>query len=195
MTRVRVRPDAFSLVDFEAADIARMAAEVADGVGLPDDLDLIVEIDEATPFGSTAAAIDATTVTLSVEGGAFENPKAIRQLSEEGTRLVLGRLLFRVRDRLDPAFGDPPPDPELTYAQHAAWDAYAVGRYARLAGVNGGRDRRRYAFRLRHGFTDAADRAFDRLWGGDGLTWADLEEVVGTHGHEETQVGRAAEQG
>jgi hypothetical protein len=195
LARVRVHPDAFTLVDFDAADIARLAAEVAAGVGLPDELDLILEIDEATPFGSTSAAIDATTVTLSVEGGAFENPRAIRQLSEAGTRLVLGRLLFRVRDRLDPAFGDPPPDPELTYAQHAAWDAYSVGRYARLAGVNGGRDRRRYAFRLRHGFTDDADRAFDRLWAGDGLTWADLEEVVGAHGHEESEVGRAAEQG
>ncbi|HEY3240274.1 MAG TPA: hypothetical protein VGL92_11955 [Acidimicrobiia bacterium] len=195
MARVCVRPDVFTLVDFEAPRIARLAAEVAEVVGLPDDLDLVLEIDEATPFGSTSAVIDAATVTLSVEGGAFENPKAIRQLSEAGTRLVLGRLLFRVRDRLDPAFGDPPPDAELTFAQHAAWDAYAVGRYARVAGVDGGRDRRRYAFRLRHGFTDGADRAFNRLWRGEGLTWADLEEVVGAHGHEETEVGRAAEQG
>jgi hypothetical protein len=194
LARVCVRPDVFALVDFEAADIARLAADVAEGVGLPDDLDLVVEIDENSPFGSTSAAIDTTTVTLSVESGAFENPKAIRQLSEAGTRLVLARLLFRVRDRLDPAFGDPPPDPELTYAQHAAWDAYAVGRYARLARVDGGRDRRRYAFRLRHGFTDAADRAFDRLWRGDGLTWGDLEEVVGAHRHEETEIRRAADQ-
>jgi hypothetical protein len=201
LARVRVSPDVFTLVDYEASAIARLAAEVAEGVGLPDEVEIFLEIDEATPFGSTSAAIDLNTVTLSVEGGAFENPKAIRQLSEEGTRLVLGRLLFRVRDRLDPGFGTPPPDPELTYAQHAAWDAYAVGRYARLTGVSGGQDRRRYAFRLRHGFTDAADRAFDRLWGGDGLTWPDLEnvmgleEVVGTHRDEEFQVGRAAEQG
>lgn len=194
MARVCVLPDVFTLVDFEAADIARLAAETAAAVGLPDDLDLILEIDEANPFGGSSVAIEAKTVTLSVEGGAFENPKAIRQLSEAGTRLVLGRLLFRVRDRLDAAFGDPPPDPELTFAQHAAWDAYAVGRYARLAGVNGGRDRRRYAFRLRHGFTDAADRVFDRLWGSEGLTWADLEEVMGAHGHEQTELGRAAEQ-
>jgi hypothetical protein len=201
LARVCVRPDVFTLVDFEAADIARLTAEVAAGVGLPDDLDLVLEIDETNPFGGSSAVIEATTVTLSVEGGAFENPKAIRQLSEAGTRLVLGRLLFRIRDRLDPAFGDPPPDPELTFAQHAAWDAYAVGRYARLAGLNGGRDRRRYAFRLRHGFTDAADRAFDRLWRSDGLTWSDLEEVMaleevmGAHGHEEAELGRAAEQG
>ena len=77
---------------------------------------------------------------------------------------MLGRLLFRVADRLDAAFGDPPADSELTPAEHTAWDAYAVGRYSRRAGVDGGRDRRRYAFRIRHGFSDAADRAFDRLW-------------------------------
>ena len=49
-----------------------------------------------------------------------------------------------------------------------------MGRYARLAGVDGGLARRRYAFRLRHGFSDAADRAFDRLWTASDLTWADI---------------------
>jgi hypothetical protein len=28
---------------------------------------------------------------------------------------------------------------------------------------------------MRHGFSDAADRVFDRLWTSDTLTWADLE--------------------
>ncbi len=195
MSPVSVRPDVFSVVDFEAGHIARLAAEIAGGVGLPADVHLVLEIDEGSPFGGTSATIDGTTVTLAVESGAFENPKAIRQLSEEGTRLVLGRLLFRVRDRLDPAFGRPPPDRELTFAQHVAWDAYAVGRYARLSGVDGGRDRRRYAFRLRHGFSDEADRAFDRLWRGDGLTWAELQEIVGADGHEQSQVRGAAEEG
>ncbi len=194
MARVRVRPDAFNVVEYDASRIAALGAEIASGVGLPEDLDLILEIDEGSPFGGTSTAIDGTTVTLRVESGAFENPKAIRQLSEAGTRLVLGRLLFRLADRLDPAFGAPPPDPDLSYAQQAAWDAYAMGRYARLAGVDGGRDRRRYAFRLRHGFSDAADRAFDRLWKGEDLTWADLLEVVGADSQEELEVGRAAEQ-
>ena len=195
MARVTVRPDIFSVVDYEAAHIARLAAEVATAVALPTDLDLVLEVDEASPFGGTSTTVDGTTVTISLESGAFEDPKAIRKLSEEGTRLVLGRLLFRVRDRLDAAFGRPPSDRELTNAAHAAWDAYAVGRYARLAGIDGGRDRRRYAFRLRHGFSDAADRAFDRLWWGDGLTWADLEEIVGADGREQAQVGGTSEEG
>jgi len=79
-----------------------------------------------------------------------------------------------VADRLSPGFGDPPPDSELTHAEHTAWDAYAVGRFSRKAGVDGGLARRRYAFRLRHGFSDAADRAFDRLWAASDLTWDDI---------------------
>jgi hypothetical protein len=35
--------------------------------------------------------------------------------------------------------------------------------------------RRRYHFRNRHGFTDVADAMFERLWNGDGLTWAEIE--------------------
>ena len=81
---------------------------------------------------------------------------------------------MRVRDRLDPAFGDPPPDKELSVQQHTAWDAYAVGRCARL-GLPTQRQRRLYHFRIRHGFTDVADRVFDRLWTATDLTWADIQ--------------------
>lgn len=175
VARVTVRPEAFAMVEFDPARIRELALEVASGVGLPDDVEVHVEVDEATPFGQTWTSISGRRVELVVEGGAFEDPKRIRQLSEDGTRQVLGRLLFRAADRLDPAFGDPPDDADLTLAQHAAWDAYAVGRYARLAGIDGGQARRRYAFRLRHGFSDASDRAFDILWFGSGLTWADVE--------------------
>ncbi len=38
------------------------------------------------------------------------------------------------------------------------------------------RQRRIYNFRNRHGFTDVADAAFERLWTSDGLDWA---EIVG----------------
>ena len=48
-----------------------------------------------------------------------------------------------------------------------------MGRIGRL-GHRVQRQRRLYHFRNRHGFTDAADAAFDRLWSGEGLTWADI---------------------
>lgn len=175
---ITVDPPAFSIVSYDAGRIAAVVAEVGALVGLPDDIRVELAIDERNPFGKAYTVVAGRSVTIAVEGGAFEDPQRLRQFSEANTRLVLGRLLYRVADRLDPAFGDPPPDPELTPAEHTAWDAYAVGRYSRRTGVDGGRDRRRYAFRIRHGFSDVSDRAFDRLWTGSDLTWADIQRVI-----------------
>jgi hypothetical protein len=101
---------------------------------------------------------------------------------------VLGRLFFRIRDRLDPAFGEPPPDSELSLAQSTAWDAYAVGRAVRL-GYPASRQRRLYRFRNRHGFSDTADAVFDRLWNAEGLTWADIQAAVDETAATRTPVG------
>ena len=174
---VTVDPPAFELVHFDAGRIAALAGEVGRLIGLPDDVTVGIAVDEKSPFGKAWGEIAGRGVTLMVEGGAFEDPQRLRQFSEAGSRLVLARLLYRAVDRLDPAFGDPPPDPDLTKAEHAAWDAYSLGRYARLAGVDAGQGKRRYAFRIRHGFDDAADRAFDQLWHGSGLTWADIARI------------------
>jgi hypothetical protein len=172
---VTVDPPAFSIVEYDADRIAAVVAEVGALAALPDDIRIEVVVDEQNPFGKTSVVVAGRSVAIAVEGGAFEDPQRLRQFSEAHTRLVLGRLLYRVADRLDPAFGDPPTDADLTPAEHTAWDAYAVGRYSRRVGVDGGRDRRRYAFRIRHGFSDASDRAFERLWAGSGLTWADIQ--------------------
>jgi hypothetical protein len=48
-----------------------------------------------------------------------------------------------------------------------------VGRLGRL-GYRVHEQRWRYNFRNRHGFTDQADAAFDRIWAADALTWSDL---------------------
>jgi hypothetical protein len=106
-----------------------------------------------------------------VESGALENVKRPRHLSADGTADVIGRLLFEARDRLDPSFGDPPAD--LTLQQSSAWQVYCVGRLHRL-GHAAQRKRRLYQFRTRHGFNDVVDAAFERLWNGTDLTWADI---------------------
>lgn len=173
MASVSVTPQEFHFVRFDAARIKAVVAGVAEKVGLPDGSAIAVEIDESTPLGR-ARVTAVEPITLSVEGGAFENPKRPRELSERATAEVVARLLFRVRDRLDPAFGVPPDDADLSLQQATAWDTYCVGRAGRI-GVEVFKPRRLYHFRSRHGFSDIADAAFERLWSGEGLTWADIE--------------------
>jgi len=173
VARVTITPEQFNLVFFDAAQIASILGDFAGKVGL--DADIQVNVDEASALGrAQVASLDP--VVLEVQGGAFEDPKRPRQLSERAVIDVAGRLLYRVRDRLDPSFGEPPADAELTLQQLTAWDAYCLGRTERL-GYHPAKPRRLYHFRNRHGFTDVADAAFERLWSGDGLTWADIEAV------------------
>jgi hypothetical protein len=116
----------------------------------------------------TIESIDPLRIT--VEGGAFEDPKRPRALAEHRVVDVLGHLFHQVRDRLDPAFGAPALDEKLSLPHRVAWDAYALGRLERL-GYDAQRSRRLYHFRNRHGFSDEADAAFDRLWSATDLTW------------------------
>lgn len=175
MAHVTLTPQQFVMTQFSAERIVALASEACDKVGLPADLPFALEVDERTPLGRTRI-VSVDPLSIHVEGGAFEDPKRLRQLSETNVQEVLGRLLFRAKDRLDPAFGGPPSDDQLSLPQLVAWDAYAVGRSVR-AGLPGFRPRRQYHFRNRHGFTDVADAVFQRLWEGEGLTWADLERA------------------
>jgi hypothetical protein len=173
VAKVDVTPQEFVMVKFDASRIADLAAEVADKVGLPGDTVLQIEVDEQEPLGrTTVQSIDP--ISIKVEGGAFEDAKRPRQMSERGIVDVLGRILFRVKDRLDPAFGTAPDDADLTLQQQTAWDAYAVGRADR-AGLPTQQARRLYHFRNRHGFSDVADMVFARLWSADSMTWADID--------------------
>lgn len=169
---VTVCPEQFTLVEYDAIEIASIVAEMADKVGLGD-RDVQIEVDEKTPLGSSAV-ISLDPITITVESGGFEDAKQLRHLSRESVEAVVGRHFMRTKDRLDPTFGAPPEDDKIPIELYTAWDIYAVGRLERL-GYPSQRERRRYHFRIRHGFTDAADRIFDRLWEADGLAWADIE--------------------
>jgi hypothetical protein len=182
---VIVTPDEFTMVHFDAARITELASHVAGAVGFSPDTEIRIDIDERTPLGRTRLS-SLDPITLDIEGGAFEDAKRLRHMSERSVQEVLGRHLFRAKDRLDPAFGDPPPDEQLTLPQTVAWDAYAVGRAVR-AGLPGAKPRRLYHFRNRHGFTDVADAVFERLWSGEGLTWSQVEAACA-----ETEAARLA---
>jgi len=180
---VTVDPEQFTLVLFEPERIIKTAEELAAKIGI--DSDIRIEVDEPSALGrSRVTSVDP--VVLWAQGGAFEDPKAPRHLSDRNVTEVLGRLMFRVKDRQDPGFADAPGEGELTLQQQTAWDAYCLGRLAGL-GYDVAKPRRLYHFRNRHGFTDVADAAFNRLWSSQGLTWADIEKVCA-----ETEAAKAA---
>jgi len=169
-----VTPDPFTMVLFDGAEIRSIAEELASAIGLPSELAITIAVDETTPLGR-AELQSADPVVLAVESGALEDPKAPRRLNRVGATDVIGRLLYEARDRLDPEFGDPPASSDLALPLASAWEVHCVGRLGRL-GRPVQRQRRLYQFRNRHGFTDAADDAFDQLWTRDGLTW---DAIVG----------------
>jgi hypothetical protein len=135
-----------------------------------------VRVDETTPLGRIRAEI-GDTIDVTVESGAFEDSKRPRQQSEVATTINLGRILLRVSDRLQGGFADAPPDDDLSLAQMAAWETYCAARLSRL-GLCINRQRWLYNFRNRHGFTDAADAAFDQLWAADSVNWAEVESIL-----------------
>jgi len=185
MATVTVTPEEWKFVFFDGPRIAAIGEKLLGEIGL--DADVRVEVDESTPLGRVQVT-SVDPVVLAVEGGAFEDSKRPRHLSETATADTLGKWLLRVRDRRDPAFGDPPADDELSLAQSTAWDAYCIGRLARL-GYTVQRQRRLYQFRNRHGFSDIADAVFDRLWDASDLTWADIDAACAETEPTRTPVG------
>ena len=178
MANVVLRPDRWAMVDYDPERLLAIAAEVADAAGLPADREVVVELDDTSPLGRYS--LDSMDpIVVSMESGAFEDPKHPRQLSESFTAGVLGRLFFRAADRLTEGFADAPEDADLEPAAGIAWEVYAAGRLART-GRQAQRQRWIYHFRNRHGFSDEADAAFDRLWSADDLTWADVRSLSAT---------------
>jgi hypothetical protein len=172
VAKVTVSPQTFNLVFFEAPEIERITQKVADLVGLPADTDITVNVDERIPLGRIKTT-SLQPIVLEVEGGAFEDAKRPRRLSEDATSEILARVLFRAKDRLSGGFEDAPPDDQLSLQQQTAWIAYAAGRAERL-GIPVKKPRWLYHFRNRHGFSDTSDQVFERLWTSNSLTWPEL---------------------
>jgi hypothetical protein len=173
---VVVVPQTFVFVNFDADEIASVANSVLAQLGMTTDLH--IEVDETTPVARIRADL-GDPIRVSAESGAFEDVRRPRYLSTRATELSLGRVLLRARDRADGSFAPAPPDGEVPLPEMAAWDTYVVGRLQR-AGQVINRQRFLYNFRNRHGFTDAVDAAFERLWRADTLTWSDLVAISAT---------------
>ena len=172
MAKVTVRPDEFHYVAYDANRIREIASTVAEGVGFGENDEIVIEVDERTFFGRSRV-LSTEPLHLQFESGAFEDAKRPRHLSESGTTESIGVVLHRAFDRRRPDFADAPPDSELSLPQRVAWDAWSAGRCARQ-GWEISKPRRHYHFRARHGFSDAADAAFEKLWNADSLSWTEL---------------------
>lgn len=175
MAKVSVSPETFELVNFDAAEITRLASEVAGAVGLGADVPVSIVVDETAMQGKSSSRVEGGVVVIEASGGAFESLRKAREFDEERCKNVVGQALMRARDRLDPAFGDPPADADLSVREEVAWATAIEGRLARLGIVTGRPQRRIYHFRVRHGFSDTVDRVFRRLWDADTVTWSDIE--------------------
>jgi hypothetical protein len=178
MSRVTISPDPFTVVPYEVPVIAGLVEEAAALVGFPANIEIDLEIDEDLPHplvGTASDVIDGRAL-LWMSGGNLEDTHHNRVFSEPAARRDLVQMLLRANDRLSESFAAAPPDIELTLAERAAWDVWTHARAGRL-GIENRPDRMRYDFRLQHGFTDAADSAFDRLWDAPTLTWDGLLEL------------------
>lgn len=176
MAQVTVAPDEFHYVHYDAARIGEIAAMVAEGIGFGAEDAITIEVDERTFFGRSRV-LSYDPLHVQFESGAFEDAKRPRHLSEAGTTESLGVALHRAFDRRGAGFSDAPPDEELSLAQRVAWDAWAAGRCARQ-GWQISKPRRHYHFRARHGFSDAADATFEKIWTADSLSWAELTALT-----------------
>lgn len=170
---VTISPETFRFVQFDAAEIRGVAERLVAAIGV--ERDVHVEVDETTPLARVTLEL-GDAVTLRAESGAFEDTRRPTRYSEAAAAVSLGRMLMRAHDRLSGRFDDAPSDGELLLAQASAWTAYCMGRLARL-GVTVNEQRYRYDFRNRHGFSDASDAAFDRIWSATGLSWAELDAI------------------
>jgi hypothetical protein len=168
---VTVTPEKFTMVAYDAGEIAAIVQKLLDQIGMGD-VDVQIKVDETSPLGRSQV-VSLDPVVIETESGAIEDPKRPRQLSSVGAADVFGRALMRVADRRTGGFADAPSDGDLTLPLSVAWAVYSNGRLERL-GYHPQRQRWLYHFRNRHGFTDTADAAFDKLWNGTSLTWDDI---------------------
>jgi hypothetical protein len=178
LSRVTVSPDPFTLIEYDAHEIAAIVEDLAALLEVPSDIEIDVVVDEelfAPLVGHTSDAQDRR-ISIWISGGNFEDNRRPRHFSAEQARRDLLIALLRGTDRLGEGFAAAPPDGELSRGERAAWDVFAVGR----AGRHGEKVRHQaslYEFRLQHGFTDVADAAFERLWNSPRMTWEAIREI------------------
>ena len=178
MGRVTVTPDPFTLIPFDAAEIAALVEDVAALVDFPPAVEISLEVDEELfpPLTGHMSDVVDGRVVLWISAANLEDTRKPRTFAAEQARSDLAVMLLRAEDRLSDDFRDAPADRELTRGERVAWDVHALGRVERL-GLAVRRQRELYDFRLQHGFSDVADAAFERCWAAPTMTFAGIREL------------------
>lgn len=168
-----VKPETYTKVDFDSELIQTLAQRALESVAaLPDDLDVEVQVDENQATNRMRIE-SADPLVLAIDGGALENYKDPRTVGDLESSITLTRLFLEIADRESESFGAPALDAEISRSHRMAWDVNLFGRTSRH-GLHIHQPRYRYNFRNRHGFSDLADRTFDKLWSSDSLTFAEI---------------------
>lgn len=178
MSRVTVTPDPFTLIPFDAAEIAAVVEEAAAIVDFPPEVAIDFTVDEELfpPLTGTMTDVVDGRAALWISAANLEDTRQPRHFAPEQTLQDVAAMLLRAKDRLSEDFADAPPERELSRGERIAWDIYAIGRTERF-GLGVRRQRELYDFRLQHGFTDVADAAFDRCWNAPSMTFAGIREL------------------
>lgn len=178
MSRVTVTPDPFTLIPFDAAEIASIVEDVAALVEFPPGVGIDVVVDEELfpPLSGQMTDVIDGRAALWISAANLEDTRQPRTFAPGQARADFAAMLLRAKDRLSDDFADAPSDKQLSRGERIAWDIYAIGRTQRL-GFPVRRQRELYDFRLQHGFTDVADAAFDRCWNAPSMTFAGIREV------------------
>lgn len=175
---VTVRPDPFTLIEYDANEIGSIVADAAALAGVAPGVDIEVEVDEelfAPLTGHTSDVVDGV-VKLWISGGNLEDNRRPRTFSAAQAQRDFTVAMLRGKDRLSDDFDGAPNERDLSRGERAAWDVYAAGRAERL-GVKVRRPAQLYEYRLQHGFSDVADAAFERLWTSESMTWDGIREI------------------
>ena len=82
-SRVQVAPERFSLVKYDADEIAAIVVELAELIGLSNPISVFV--DETTPLSKMSAEVDGTSsdapIILRLESGALEDTRHLTNFS------------------------------------------------------------------------------------------------------------------
>ncbi len=174
---ISVTPSTFTKVEFQLDQIVAVVEEVQATIGalgpIGGDVELVIDEDQPT---ARMAVTSLDPIVFALDSGAFEDTRTPREFGVEIASVSLASLFIEYLDRTDDAFGAPPLGEPSNLADKIAWSVYTHARVQR-AGYRVHKPKHLYNFRNRHGFSDAADQAFEALWVGQHLTYTQILEL------------------